>query len=195
MRSSWTKCHKRDSPCASYQDHARRRIQASRNIHPGYNLIPIVFKLTRTSYFQTTWWLQHLPARCAMTRGALEHRPSQMWQKRFQQHYILLEEGEKKVFKSRRKFVNDAWPASRARPRWAPRTSTPSPSLTSRWTPLYLCAILKPLYSAQCVLCKVYFSAQPNKLRPVLKFRKYFPVEHIFVPACSSVRKIHFFKF
>ena len=90
MRSSWTKCHKRDSSCSSYPDHARRRIQASRNIHPGYNLIPIVFKLARTSYFQTTWWLQHLPARCAMTRGALEHRQSQMWQKRFQQHFILL---------------------------------------------------------------------------------------------------------
>ena len=50
-------------------------------------------------------------------------------------------------------------------------------------------------YTAQCVLCKVYFSAQPNKLRPILKFEKYYPVEHIFVPACSSARKIHFFKF
>ena len=27
-----------------------------------------------------------------------------------------------------------------------------------------------PLPTAQCVLCKVYFSAQPNKLRPILKF-------------------------
>ena len=51
------------------------------------------------------------------------------------------------------------------------------------------------LYTAQCVLCSVYFSAQPNKLRPILKFKKYYPVEHIFVPACSSARKIHFFKF
>ena len=50
-------------------------------------------------------------------------------------------------------------------------------------------------HNAQYVFCKVYFSAQPNKLRPILKFRKYFPVEHIFVPACSSARKIHFFKF
>ena len=50
-------------------------------------------------------------------------------------------------------------------------------------------------YSAQYAFCKVYFSAQPNKLRPILKFRKYYPVEHIFVPACSSARKIHFFKF
>ena len=49
--------------------------------------------------------------------------------------------------------------------------------------------------SAQWVFCKVYFSAQPNKLRPILKFRKYFPVEHIFVSACSSARKVHFFKF
>ena len=49
--------------------------------------------------------------------------------------------------------------------------------------------------NALCAVRKVYFSAQPNKLRPILKFRKYFPVEHIFVPACSSVRKIHFFKF
>ena len=49
--------------------------------------------------------------------------------------------------------------------------------------------------SAQCVLCSVYFSAQLNKLRPILKFEKYYPIEHIFVPACSSARKIHFFKF
>ena len=35
--------------------------------------------------------------------------------------------------------------------------------------------------TAQCVLCKVYFSAQPNKLRPILKFKKYYPIEHIFV--------------
>ena len=33
---------------------------------------------------------------------------------------------------------------------------------------------------------KVYFSAQPNKLRPILKFKKYYPIEHIFVPAYSS---------
>ena len=26
------------------------------------------------------------------------------------------------------------------------------------------------LHTAQCILCKVYFSAQPNKLRPILKF-------------------------
>ena len=53
----------------------------------------------------------------------------------------------------------------------------------------------KILSTAQCVLCKVYFSAQPNKLRPILKFKKYYPIEHIFVLACSSARKIHFFKF
>ena len=50
-------------------------------------------------------------------------------------------------------------------------------------------------HNAQCVLCSVYFSAQPNKLRPILKFKKYYPIEHIFVPACSSARKIHFLKF
>ena len=49
--------------------------------------------------------------------------------------------------------------------------------------------------SAQYVFCKVYFSAQPNKLRHILNFDKYYPIEHIFVPACSSARKIHFFKF
>ena len=50
-------------------------------------------------------------------------------------------------------------------------------------------------YTAQCVLCKVYFSAQPNKLRPISKFKEYYPFEHIFVSACSSARKEHFFKF
>ena len=68
--------------------------------------------------------------------------------KGFNNTTYFLQKGEAKVFKSHRKFVNDALPAPPARPRWAPRTSTPSPSLTSRWTPLYLCAILKPLYSA-----------------------------------------------
>ena len=48
---------------------------------------------------------------------------------------------------------------------------------------------------AQYVLCAVYFSAQPNKLRPILKLKKDYPFEHIFVPACPSAQKIHFFKF
>ena len=55
--------------------------------------------------------------------------------------------------------------------------------------------VLSCCYIAHCVLCKVYFSAQLNKLRPILKFEKYYLIEHIFVPACSSARKIHFFKF
>ena len=29
----------------------------------------------------------------------------------------------------------------------------------------------------------------------ILEFKKYYPIEHIFVPACSSARKTHFFKF
>ena len=49
--------------------------------------------------------------------------------------------------------------------------------------------------SAQCAVCKVYFSAQPNNLKLILNFQKYYPIEHIFVPACSSARKVHFFKF
>ena len=50
-------------------------------------------------------------------------------------------------------------------------------------------------HSALCAVRKVYFSAQPNNLKLILNFQKYYPIEHIFVPACSSVRKIHFFKF
>ena len=50
-------------------------------------------------------------------------------------------------------------------------------------------------HTAQCAVCKVYFSAQPNNLKPILNFQKYYPIEHIFVPACSSARKEHFFKF
>ena len=55
--------------------------------------------------------------------------------------------------------------------------------------PTYCC------YTAQCVLSSVYISAQTNKLRPILKFEFWYPVEHIFVPACSSALKIHFLKF
>ena len=46
-------------------------------------------------------------------------------------------------------------------------------------------------HTAQCVLCSVFFCAQLNKLRPILKFEFWYPIEHILVPACSSVRKIH----
>ena len=51
------------------------------------------------------------------------------------------------------------------------------------------------VYIALCAVRKVYFSAQPNNLKLILNFQKYYPIEHIFVPACSSARKIHFFKF
>ena len=30
--------------------------------------------------------------------------------------------------------------------------------------------------TAQCAVCKVYFSAQPNKLKPILNFQKYYPI-------------------
>ena len=63
-------------------------------------------------------------------------------------------------------------------------------------TALYTVLTAYTVYTAQCVLCKVYFSAQPNKLRPILKFEKYYPIQqHIFVPTCLSARKIHFLKF
>ena len=32
------------------------------------------------------------------------------------------------------------------------------------------------LYSALCAVRKVYFSAQPNKLKPILNFQKYYPI-------------------
>ena len=49
--------------------------------------------------------------------------------------------------------------------------------------------------NAQCVLCAVYFSTQLNKFRTILEFKTYYPIEHTFVPACSSAWKIHFLKF
>ena len=49
--------------------------------------------------------------------------------------------------------------------------------------------------TAKGVLCSVYFSAQPNKLRPILKFEFCYPNKHIFAAACSSVRKVHVFTF
>ena len=86
--------------------------------------------------------------------------------------------------------------------KYFPHCVSPSQSkyFFSSYFPWIYCPRLKNicrsnLNIAQCVLCKVYFSVQPNKLRPILKFEKYYPIEHIFVPACSSARKIHFFKF
>ena len=34
---------------------------------------------------------------------------------------------------------------------------------------------------AHCVLCAVYFSAQPKKLRPILKFKEYYPIVSLLV--------------
>ena len=51
------------------------------------------------------------------------------------------------------------------------------------------------IYTAQCAVCKVYFSAHPNNLKLILNFQKYYPIEYIFVPACLSARKEHFVKF
>ena len=57
---------------------------------------------------------------------------------------------ERKVFKSHRKFVNDALPASRVQPRWAPKTNTQSPSLTSRSTPLYIQCNFETFVQCNC---------------------------------------------
>ena len=48
---------------------------------------------------------------------------------------------------------------------------------------VYRCAhlLLQIPSIAQCVLCKVYFSAQLNKLRPILEFKKYYPIEHTYI--------------
>ena len=48
------------------------------------------------------------------------------------------------------------------------------PSTPTSFFHFFLCLLF---HNAQCVLCKVYFSAQPNKLRPILKFKKYYPIE------------------
>ena len=51
---------------------------------------------------------------------------------------------------------------------------------------------------AQCVLCSVYFSAQPNKLRPILKFKKYYPIKQIITSHnaiynanCATMPNVH----
>ena len=45
-----------------------------------------------------------------------------------------------------------------------------------------------------CTLCSIFFRAT-EQAQTYLKIKEYSPIEHIFVPACSSARKIHFFKF
>ena len=51
------------------------------------------------------------------------------------------------------------------------------------------------MYTAVHNVYFVKYILQPNNLKPILKFQKYYPIEHIFFPACSSARKEHFFKF
>ena len=43
----------------------------------------------------------------------------------------------------------------------------------------------------QCTMCCLgsMFSFQPSKLRHILKFKSWYTIEHIFVPACSVGRK------
>ena len=40
--------------------------------------------------------------------------------------------------------------------------------------------------NAQCGLCKVYFSALPNRLRPTLKFEKCYSIKHILLFECAE---------
>ena len=42
----------------------------------------------------------------------------------------------------------------------------------------------------QCTMCTLgsLSSSQPNKLRHILKFLSWYPIQHIFVPACSIAR-------
>ena len=68
-------------------------------------------------------------------------------------------------------------------------------TVTKPWAWEFFKHFTSALNTALCAVRKVYFSAQPNKLKHILNFEKYYPIEHIFVPACSSARKIHFFKF
>ena len=44
--------------------------------------------------------------------------------------------------------------------------------------------------SLQCTMCCLgsLSSSQPNKLRHILKFLSWYPIQHIFVPACSIAR-------
>ena len=44
-------------------------------------------------------------------------------------------------------------------------------------------------HSAHCVLCAVYFSAQQNKLRPILKRKKYYLIEIYFSQLVRVRRK------
>ena len=47
-----------------------------------------------------------------------------------------------------------------------------------------LCRLLQ---CTMCCLCSLS-SSQPNKLRHILKFVSWYPIQHIFVPACSIAR-------
>ena len=42
-------------------------------------------------------------------------------------------------------------------------------------------------HCTMCCLCSLS-SSQPNKLRHILKFVSWYPIQHIFVPACSIAR-------
>ena len=59
--------------------------------------------------------------------------------------------------------------------------------------PYLFSPLLSAISTAQCVLCSVYLSTQPNKLRLILKFYLCIPLNIIFASACSNVRKIHLF--
>ena len=50
---------------------------------------------------------------------------------------------------------------------------------------------METYWCPHCTMCTL----QPNKLRPIYEFEFWYPIKHIFVQACSSVRKIHFFTF
>ena len=54
----------------------------------------------------------------------------------------------------------------------------------------YICSTVHNVYFVKYIFPRNRTSSDLSK-----KFEKYYPIEHIFVPACSSARKEHFFKF
>ena len=54
-----------------------------------------------------------------------------------------------------------------------------------------------PLYLSHCTMCCLYsiFTSQPNELRPTVKVVVWYIFEHIFVPARSIARWMHFLGF
>ena len=88
--------------------------------------------------------------------------------------------------KKERKEKSSGWPSGPFR--------SLKPGSEPRNAPKSHCLYVRGLQCTMCTLFSIFFRAT-EQAQTYLKIWVWHPIKHVFVPACSSVRKVHLFTF